>query len=83
MHHFLKYKQSLLNNVLNYLVFLRISKASSLDFGLLINSLFKETTLSALITSLSGFLLLTLIDLISAKFFETIKGSAPFAKKNF
>ena len=57
----------------------KIFKASSLEFGLLINSLFKEITLSAPSTNLSWCLLLTWVDLISAKFFEISNGPAPFA----
>ena len=63
--------------------FFKILKASSLDLGLLINSLLREITLSAPKTNLSGFLLLTFIDLISAKFLEIFNGSAPAANRNF
>ena len=53
-----------------YLIFFRITKASSRDFGLFISSSFKEITLSAPRTNLSGCLLLTLIDFNSARIFR-------------
>ena len=52
-------------------------KASSREIGLLMILLFKLTTLSAPRTNWLGFLLLTLIDLISAKFFDIKVGLAP------
>ena len=62
------------------LSFFNISSASSLELGLLISLSLSEITLSAPRTKRFGFLLLTLIDLISARFFEIDKGFAPSAK---
>ena len=64
------------------LSFFNILKASSRDLGLLINSSFKDITLSAPRTRRSGFLLLTLLDFISARFLEIKRGLTPSANKD-
>ena len=52
---FLEIQTELIKKCFELFSFFKILKASSLDFGLLINSLFKEITLSAPKTNLSGF----------------------------
>ena len=61
--------------------FFNMLKASSLFSGLEINSPFKSITLSAPKTRASWMLLLTLLALSSAKFFEIISGEAPSLSK--